>query len=249
VPWDVIVVGQGLAGTTLAWSLVAAGQRVLVLDREDAITSSKIAAGLITPITGLRLALSWRGDEFLAVARTFYRSIEARTGHRFFHDRTAVRLFRSDAERQQWAQRLVQPGVRDHLVTPQPASLLAPDIGDASGGGFQMRAAQLDVTAYLDASRKSLAYAPMTIDWARDVAFGGDYIAVQDRRARTVIACEGFAATRNPYFSNVPFQAAKGDVLTVRFHRLLPQQCLHRGIWVAPTADPEVFRVGSTYDR
>jgi glycine oxidase len=248
-PWDVIVVGQGLAGTTLAWHLILAGQRVLIVDREDAITSSKIAAGLITPITGMRLALSWRGDEFLNVARTFYRLIEARTGQTFFHERTAVRLFKSEAEREQWARRLLQPGVQDCLERPQPPTVLDADIADSRGGGFQMRAAQLDVAAYLDASRQAVPYAPMTLDWARDVSIGDDGIGVQDQRARTVIACEGFAATRNPYFSWVPFQAAKGDILTVRFQRPLPPQCLHRGIWVAPTREPDVFRVGSTYDR
>jgi glycine oxidase len=34
----------------------------------------------------------------------------------------------------------------------------------------------------------------------------------------------------------------------VRFHRPMPQQSMHGGIWVAPTAEPDVFRVGSTYD-
>ena len=60
---DAIIVGQGLAGTTLAWCLLEAGLSVLVTDREEEVTSSKIAAGLITPITGQRLALSWQVDK------------------------------------------------------------------------------------------------------------------------------------------------------------------------------------------
>ena len=39
--------------------------RVLVVDREEDITSSKVAAGLVTPITGKNLTKSWRVDEFL----------------------------------------------------------------------------------------------------------------------------------------------------------------------------------------
>jgi glycine oxidase len=247
--WDAIIVGQGLAGTTLAWQLTIAGQRVLVVDREDAVTSSKIAAGLITPITGHRLALGWQGTEVREVARQFYRSIETRTQRTFFHDRTAVRLFKSDFEREQWAQRRLQTEFQAYLVTPQPAQLFDPDVADATGGGFQMHAAQLDVAAYLDASRASLAYASMAVDWARDVTFDGELVSLQSETARYVISCEGFAATRNPYFSGVPFQAARGDVLTVRFPRPLPSYSLHRGLWVAPTSEPNVFRVGSTYDR
>ena len=66
---DAIIVGQGLAGTTLAWCLLEAGMSVLVTDPEEEITSSKIAAGLITPITGQRLALSWQVETFLPAAR------------------------------------------------------------------------------------------------------------------------------------------------------------------------------------
>ncbi len=247
-PWDVIIVGQGLAGTTLAWHLIAEGQRVLLLDAGEAVTSSKIAAGLITPITGKRMALSRRYDEFLPAARKFYTSIEKQTGQAFFHDRIALRLFRSDEERENWSTRSGKPDFRSHLVSPQPAPLLDSKLGDASGGGFAMNAAQLDVVAYLDASRAVLEWKPVTLDWHRDVVFDAEGVSVSGCRARTLISCEGFAATRNPYFQWVPFLAAKGDILTVRFHdRVLPQS-LHRGIWVAPTAEPDVFRVGSTYD-
>jgi glycine/D-amino acid oxidase-like deaminating enzyme len=246
--WDVIIVGQGIAGTTLAWHLLAAGQRVLLLDACEDITSSKIAAGLMTPITGQRLKLSWRCDEFLPVARNFYTGIEKQTGQKFFHDRVAIRLFKTDEERQYWSDRARQPAFQAHLPDPQPIPLLDPAVGDASCGGFAMHAAQLDVAAYLEASRTVLDWEEMTLDWQGDVTFGSDEILIGEHRTQRLISCEGYAATRNPYFSWVPFNAAKGDILTVRFHHPVPPRNLHRGIWVAPTADPEVFRVGSTYD-
>ncbi len=246
--FDSIIVGQGLAGTTLAWQLQDAGQRVLVLDAEAPVSSSKIAAGLITPITGLRLALSWRIHEFLPAARDFYTRIEARTGARFFHDRRSVRLFSSDRERQQWPQRLCEPELRSFVVMPGTMPLLAPEIGDDSGGGFEMRAAQLDVARYLAASRTAFPYAGVTLDWSRDVTFAADAVRVLGWRCQRIISCEGFAASRNPYLGVLRFNAAKGDILTVRFARALPPDCLHRGLWVAPTPEPDVFRVGATYD-
>ncbi len=247
-PWDVIIVGQGLAGTTLAWHLRKAGQRVLVIDACELVTSSKIAAGLITPITGQRLVLSWRYDEFLPAARKFYTSIEKQTEQKFFHHRISLRLFKSKTERQNWTGRCSKPDYQSHLVIPQPIPVLDPSLGDVSGGGFAMHAAQLDVAAYLETSRLALEWEPMSLDWRRDVTFNAEEVSVCGQRTRRLISCEGYAATQNPYFSWVPFIAAKGDILTVRFHNPVPPQCLHRGIWIAPTADPEVFRIGSTYD-
>jgi glycine oxidase len=247
-PYDTIIIGQGLAGTTLAWRLMDAGQRVLVMDAEEPVTSSKIAAGLITPITGQRLALSWRVDDMLPEARAFYASVEKRTGQAFFHARTATRLFQSDVERELWAKRGQKNAFQSHLAAEQPNPLLDASVGDASGGGFDMQTAQLDVAAYLAASRAHFNYVSSTLDWHRDVTFAADHVSVHGRRAQRVISCEGFAATRNPYFAWVPFKGAKGDILTVRFHAPFPQQCLHRGIWIVPAGEPDTFRIGSTYD-
>ncbi|MEQ1652169.1 MAG: FAD-binding oxidoreductase [Hyphomicrobium sp.] len=245
---DTIIVGQGLAGTTLAWRLIDSGQRVLVIDADEPVTSSKIAAGLITPITGQRLALSWRVEEMLGEARTFYAGVEQRTGNTFFHARTATRLFKSDNEREIWQKRSALPAFRAHLASEQPSPLLAPELGDASGGGFDMETAQLDVAAYLAASRTHIDNVQMTLDWRGDVLIGTGHVAIGDYTARRIISCEGFAATRNPYFAGMRFKGAKGDILTVRFHAAFTAKCLHRGIWVVPTPEPDVYRVGATYD-
>src|SRR4051812_44107131 len=97
--FDIIIVGQGLAGTTLAWVLQQRGLRVCVIDRGEPNTSSKIAAGLITPVTGRRMAASAGFGELFPVAAAFYDRIESETGARFFHRNRAVRLFVDGAER------------------------------------------------------------------------------------------------------------------------------------------------------
>ena len=102
---DFVIVGQGLAGTCLAWRLRRLGRRVLVLDSRSIASSSRIAAGLITPVTGQRLAKSWRLDEFWPVAVLFYRGIEAETGRRFFHPGPMIRLFTDASEQGRYRNR------------------------------------------------------------------------------------------------------------------------------------------------
>jgi glycine oxidase len=248
-PWDFIIVGQGLAGTTLAWHLLDAGLRVLLIDADEPVTSSKIAAGLITPITGRRLALAWRIDEVLPMARAFYRRIEARTGQSFFHDRQAVRLFADDAERQMFEQRQAHSAFAPYIVDPQPSPLVDAAQGCKLSGGFKMHSAQLDVPTYLSASRQVLTNEKLAINWQHDVILHADSIAVGHHKTRHLVSCEGFAASRNPYFTWVPLGGAKGEILSVRFDAPLPPVPLHRGIWLAPTVDASLFRVGSTYDH
>src|SRR6188768_1512417 len=105
MPPEFVIVGQGLAGTALAWALLRRGRRVLVIDREGGGSSSRVAAGLITPVTGKRLAKSWRWDELYPAAVAFYRAIEAETRSAFFHQRPALRLFANEAERDEFRRR------------------------------------------------------------------------------------------------------------------------------------------------
>ena len=248
-PWDVIVVGQGLAGSALAWQLQAAGQRVLVIDALEPVTSSSIAAGLITPIAGQRLVKDARFETFMSTARELYSSVEQQTGRSVFHDRTALRLFRSEDERSKWNERRQNPEYQSFVVNPQPASLIDPELLDAEHGGVALRAAQLDVKAFLDVCRSVLTCQQQSIDWRTDVEIGSDNMSVGDHTCRFMIACEGHRGSANPYFGAVPFKSVKGDILTVRFDKPLPGINLHREIWLAPTSEPGSFRVGATYDR
>jgi len=63
------------------------------------------------------------------------------------------------------------------------------------------------------------------------------------------VSCEGHAAAGNPYFSNVKFNAAKGDILTIRFREPIDPPRLHRGIWLAKANRAGTYWLGSTYER
>lgn len=252
---DFIIVGQGLAGTTLAWQLRRRGRSILVLDREPPLTASRIAAGLITPVTGKRLAISWRWNELIPVATTFYRSVEAETGARFFHCRPAVRLFADPTERHEYHRRAEAPtGSPGAGFSALVRELEAVPFGlEAECGGFEMpTAARLDVPTYLVASRQVLAsrgeYQRVDLDLGRDVRLSAGRIRIPRLavEASALILCRGFASDPDPWFDRVPFRAAKGEILTLRIPGYRETRTVHRGLWLAP-ADGECYLCGSTY--
>ncbi|HYD83061.1 MAG TPA: hypothetical protein VEA63_03390, partial [Opitutus sp.] len=73
---NLLIVGQGLAGTLLAWELERAGLTFEIADEGHGRAASRVAAGIINPITGQRLVKSWRVDALLPVARATFRAIE-----------------------------------------------------------------------------------------------------------------------------------------------------------------------------
>jgi glycine/D-amino acid oxidase-like deaminating enzyme len=250
--FDSLVIGQGLAGTAVAWHLRWAGQRVLVVDRGDAATASRVAAGLITPITGQRLSKTWKLDEAYPTAVAFYHRVEAETGERVFVSREMVRLFADESERTAFEQR-DNPSLHGIVgaVSPplDPASFAAPH------GGFAMASAgRLDVIRYLDASRAWFArdggFRIADIDPTRDLELTPSGVCVPRLgvEAKQVIFCQGLAAGGHPWCGGIRFAPAKGEVLTLRVPGLAEDRVVHRGVWLAPVGG-DVFLAGATYDR
>jgi len=69
---DYIIVGQGLCGTFLSLNLIKSGKTVLVIDKNDPFTATKVASGVINPVTGRRIVRTWRIEEFLPFALQEY---------------------------------------------------------------------------------------------------------------------------------------------------------------------------------
>lgn len=233
-----LVVGQGLAGTALAWQLRRRNVRFLVVDQEAPDSASRVAAGLLTPVTGQRLAPVPQYAERLATATDFYRRIEAITDARFFQTTGAVRLFLDVAERERYIRRSgagLDPPVSESLIAPH--------------GAFAMpTAARLATEPYLLASRRVFAaagqYQAASLDVARDLDSNADGICIPRLgvQARRVVWCVGAAIV--PGFPTARPDA--GEVLTVRIEGLTESRTIHRGVWLAPLGDDR-FRVGATY--
>lgn len=247
---DFIIIGQGLAGTAVAWQLHRRGFRVLVVERESGNSASRIAAGLITPVTGKRLAKSWRLDELYPAAATFYRWVEAQTGVAIFQQRPSIRLFQDDAEREEYRRR--SDGLAG--LVREAATPMNLDWFDAPFGGFEMpTAARLDVSRFLEVSRAYFrqrdGYLAADIEPVRDIEFVPDGISLPrlGLKGRAVIFCRGFEPAVDPWFGNIRFNAAKGEILTLRIPEPREERVVHRGVWLAPVGD-DIFRAGSTYE-
>lgn len=248
--FDTIIIGQGLAGTTLAWQLRRRGVSVLVVDGDRRPSASRVAAGLITPVTGKRMNLAWRFHELWPAAVELYRYVEESSGAALLHAGRSVRLFVDEHERELFDVRerddfATLVARRDSIV--DDASLRAPL------GGFEMLSGgRLDVPAFLDASRRCFGeddgFLNADVDVAADFELTRD--GVRSSRlgieASRLILCRGFSETEGDPFEQVRFRAAKGETLTVRIPGLEEKRPIHARAWLAPDGDDR-YRVGATY--
>ncbi|MBK9460917.1 MAG: FAD-binding oxidoreductase [Sphingobacteriales bacterium] len=71
-----LIVGQGLTGTWLSHYLLQAQQSVLVVDEYQAMAASRVASGVINPITGKYMTQTWLADQLLPFAFEQYQHLE-----------------------------------------------------------------------------------------------------------------------------------------------------------------------------
>ncbi len=218
------IVGQGLAGTCLAWELWWRGAEFQMIDRGTG-GSSRIAAGLINPVTGKNFGPSWRIAEFLPEALGFYAKVEAELGLKFWHPMPVLRLARDDKEWRKITAKLDQPDVRPWVS----GEVTAPDgwagAVEVRGGG------RLDTRAFLDGSR----------EFFRDA--GRFSIGEMESGG---IRCDGAAGLMGGSYG--PHRCAKGEILTLRAPEWDARHIrIGAGGWLVPLGGGN-FKVGSTYE-
>lgn len=248
---EFLIVGQGLAGTALAWRLHERGRSFLIVDPNEPLTCSKAAAGLMTPITGLRLTLNWRYAEMHPEAAGFYRARERQLGSKFFFPRPVVWLFKNEREREIWNRRMQDATVRPYVNTSAPAPLVRSEFVEDSLGGFQMKhAGFLDTGAYLEASRQWFQAAD-SLRLGRvedtDLTIEPEGVRWRGEQFGTVVFCQGWHAAASRWFSWLPYGSAQGTILTLKGAMGGSRKIVNRGCWVIPRPDGSL-RAGSSFD-
>lgn len=232
-PWRII--GQGLAGTCLAWHFLdRATECIIVSDGKDG--SSRVAAGLVNPVTGKNFAPSWRLSDFLPEADDFYRKIESLLGLRFWHRLPVIRLARDAKEWQRIEERLARPETFPWIV-----GTIAPPAGwyaavELRGG------ARLDCRAFLDASLVHFE----RLGIVQHQTFERTTVETTATPAERMIRCEGAAGLLTNQLG--PHRSAKGEILTIEAPDWSQAHIrVGGGGWLVPIGANR-FKAGSTYD-
>ncbi len=95
---EVLVIGQGLAGTCLAWRLWDRGVKFRLIDRTPKREGASVEAGMVSPVTGHAMNLEVRVGEFLGEALEFYRKVEmVFGGDKYFYPVPVLRVNPGDS--------------------------------------------------------------------------------------------------------------------------------------------------------
>lgn len=246
---DFLIVGQGLAGSLLAWELILRGYKIVVIDNGKE-SASQVAAGLINPVTGMRLVKSAEVDVLLPVAKQYYLQLSRFFQQDFYVEKPMFRRLSSNNELKQAQKRLNQSGYHSYFGDIySPPKKLADWVSPY--GFIEQKQTGYLLTRPLLNCLKTFFIGQGCYQTAKFQAEDVQLMPVlcwKDITPKRIIFCEGFQATQNPWFSWLPFQPVKGEILTLMHQSQLPDYILNYGNWLIPLND-NLFRIGATFDH
>lgn len=242
---EILIVGQGLAGSILAHQLIKHGKRVVVVDDDHRQSSSVVAAGIINPITGHRLNITKGFDYLYPAAKAYYMDLQIELGVELWQPISQIRLIKNSGQLDYYNKRKSQPEYADILGTVEESNQLFPN---ASYGAVEIaQTAVVNVAGLLHKMRSWLvdrdSIVNAEVDYQKILSTDGEF-SIQNVKAAKIIFCEGHRAMQNPWLKKLPFRLSKGEVLTVDPGESLSQM-LNWGNWLVPST--QGVRLGSTF--
>lgn len=243
-----LIVGQGLAGSILAYFLEKKGCDYFIIDETSGATASRQATGLINPVTGRRLVKSWMIETLLPKAKETYLNIQNEFNKNLVEETSILKLITSVEQLNDVSAKLEDEDYKSYLSEIQKVdqNLFFNDLG-----AFEiLNILQININNLLDVLlhffQGNNKIKQEKFDY-KELSKEGDLWKYKNIAAENIIFCEGFNTRQNPYFNYLPLRQTKGEALIFESNEL-PEDKVIGGICSITPLGNHQFYAGATYD-
>lgn len=243
---DFIIVGQGLAGTTLALLLLEEGYTVQIIDQGLSQSSSVVAAGMWNPVSFKRTSKSWKADFFIPLMKDVFGRFEKTLGVSIINSLDIVRIFPDVKSSNDWDAR---PEL-DAYLHSEKLDIVEEKVEHPFGYGIVKQGGWMNLPVFLDAARKYFLEKNILTELAvaeGDIESNSDSVMLHGHEAERIVICNGSAMKGWTLFSHIPLTRNKGQVLRVKMDGFEIDKILNFYHFVIPVGHHE-YRLGSTYE-
>lgn len=245
---DYIIVGQGLAGTLLAYELYLKNKSFLVYNDPTKPAASTVAAGLINPIVFRRMTKSWLVDDAFPQMESTYLQLENLLNEKLYFP---ARMFKIPGEESVgfWKEKAIANKLEPYVEIEPNRFLRNKLINDSCDLGCVNKSGRLDIRKLISTfqeflNRKNLIR--MEAFNFKELILKKNQVIYQDVTAEKIIFCEGPAVSQNPYFENLRFKHSKGEILELHIPDLKLNEIISQEVFLMPIGDDR-YKVGATY--
>ncbi|MBC7903060.1 MAG: FAD-binding oxidoreductase [Gemmatimonadaceae bacterium] len=245
---DYLIVGQGLCGTWLSYFLDKADKSFIVIDEADPHSSSRVAAGIINPVTGRRIVKTWMIDELLPAAIKDYHDIGEMLSITCIRATSVADFFPTPQMRLAFFSRFEADN--SYLQLPDDENDQRKNFNYDFGYGIIHSCQLVNVPLLLSSwaswltSRNQLVNEKFS---ETELILNKESVSYRDIEAKRIIFCDGVSSADSPWFRNLPFAKNKGEVLLAEIPDLAPTSIYKRGLSLVPWKD-NLWWVGSSHE-
>lgn len=242
----ILIVGQGLAGSTLAWELDKKGVDFLVVDRPLGSTASRVAAGLVNPMMGKVFRSGWRQAECMEVVAQFYPETEKRLGGQWWQRVPIWRELETDDQKSIWQERQHDDATSLWAgpMLPWPKGWQGKGVAGYTNGSYVLHAEDL-TNAIREWLRETGRFQEGEVK-PEDIQTTDSGIVWQDQDFDKIVWATGWEVSIHPNMEPLKGRPSKGTIIDME----LPgfewnAGVLHYGHWLVHNKG--FWRLGATY--
>ncbi len=236
--YDYIIIGQGLAGSALAWRLYFNQKSFIILDSGADVSASKAALGIYNPITGRKNIKTWNANILFKELESFYMKVEKSLNTKILYKKNIFRPFNSSRDVNDWNIRLGNGKYKKYLKEINEKGITT------KGSGY------LDVNKYLQETKKYFRGLGRYKEYKlknNELLNENNNINIGGYDFNKVVMCIGINQKKLNYFSKIPLTPVAGNSVKAE-SEFFSDNIINKRISVFNVTKNEIF-AGSTYNN
>jgi hypothetical protein len=243
---SILIIGQGISGTMLSWYLYNANVPCMVVDAYKDNTPSKVAAGIINPVTGRRIVKTWMIDDIMPFAVEAYQNFGAQFNIKVVAQKNIIDCFATQQMKDAFTERVAENA--DYLSLNNIIDLHA-QVNCELGYGNIAPCYIVNLKEIISTWRNFLQSKNLLIEKTFDqneVIITGDNLSWEQMEFNKIIFADGANCENNKWFKNLPFAPNKGEALIIEAKEMDENFIYKKGLTIAPLGNHQ-FWVGANY--
>ena len=219
----------------------------MIIDNNQPNSASRIAAGIINPVTGRRIVKTWMIDELLSFLVPAYREFGNELNINAVEQKSLIDFHPTPQMKLAFNERLAEQG--EYLLQPADQEQFRKAFNYDFGFGEVSPCYIVNLKEIIYRWRKKLMAEDRLLEEdfeSNELNLTETGVIYKNLRAEKVIFCDGISSARNLWFKNLPFALNKGEAILIEAADLPSTHIFKKGMMLA-SIDKDVYWIGSNY--